>query len=291
MKNWRGYGYLLAMITVFIWGTTFISSKVVLEVCSPAQNLFVRFLIGLAALLVIKPKILPFRSWKQEAVFAFAGLTGVSLYYYCENLALTYTYAANVSVIVSSAPVFTVLLAAFLNRNIKIKAGFWAGFVLAMVGIGLISLNGTRLQLNPAGDLIALFAAMLWAFYTQAVERINAMDISLVQATQRIFFYGLLFMIPVLFFEPAVWNLDVFFRPEIFWNTLYLGIGASALCFLTWNKAVALLGTIKTSVYIYLVPLITMAGSALLLAERITLMAIAGMVMILAGLFLSEKFS
>jgi drug/metabolite transporter (DMT)-like permease len=66
-------------------------------------------------------------------------------------------------------------------------------------------------------------------------------------------------------------------------------VGASALCFVTWNYAVHLLGPVKTSVYIYLVPLITIAASALVLHETITLVAGIGMALILVGMALSER--
>lgn len=72
-------------------------------------------------------------------------------------------------------------------------------------------------------------------------------------------------------------------------NILFLGLGASALCFVTWNAAVKLLGAIKTSVYIYLVPVITVAASVLILQEPFTWMTAAGTALTLAGLFLSES--
>lgn len=72
-------------------------------------------------------------------------------------------------------------------------------------------------------------------------------------------------------------------------NILFLGLGASALCFVTWNAAVKLLGAIKTSVYIYLVPVITVAASVLILQEPFTWMTAAGTALTLAGLLLSES--
>ena len=72
-------------------------------------------------------------------------------------------------------------------------------------------------------------------------------------------------------------------------NFIFLGIGACALCFVTWNYAVRHLGTVKTSVYIYGVPVITAITSALVLHEAITVTTICGIVLTLVGLFLSEK--
>ena len=72
-------------------------------------------------------------------------------------------------------------------------------------------------------------------------------------------------------------------------NILFLGLGASALCFVTWNFAVKTLGAVKTSVYIYAVPVITVVTSVIILHEKITVLAAAGTVLTLAGLFLSES--
>lgn len=66
------------------------------------------------------------------------------------------------------------------------------------------------------------------------------------------------------------------------------GAGGSALCFVTWNFAVKALGAVKTSVYIYLVPVITVAASVLILREPFTWMTGAGTVLTLIGLLLSE---
>jgi drug/metabolite transporter (DMT)-like permease len=72
-------------------------------------------------------------------------------------------------------------------------------------------------------------------------------------------------------------------------NIIYLGLGASALCFVTWNFAVKVLGAVKTSIYIYIVPVITVITSTLILHEKITFLSGMGTVLTLAGLFLSES--
>lgn len=71
-------------------------------------------------------------------------------------------------------------------------------------------------------------------------------------------------------------------------NLLFLGLGASALCFVTWNSAVRLLGAVRTSVYIYLTPVITIVASVLILHEPFAWMTGIGTVLTLAGLVLSE---
>ncbi|MCB4339022.1 putative inner membrane transporter YhbE [Bacillus subtilis] len=94
-------GHIAAIVTILIWGTTFISTKVLLADFSPMEILFYRFLMGFIALILVRPNMIPFRNWRQELLFAGAGLFGVTLYFLLENIALTYTYASNVGMIVT----------------------------------------------------------------------------------------------------------------------------------------------------------------------------------------------
>ena len=255
---------------------------------SPIEILFLRFLLGFAALHLVRGK-LPFRSWKEERLYAGAGLTGVTLYFLFENIALTYTLASNVGVLVTVAPFFTALLSCFYLRGERPDLRFYAGFVLALAGVTLIMFSGSMtLKLNPAGDILALLAAFVWAVYSVLMKKIGQLGHPMAACTRRTFLYGLAFMLPALFFldfSPAWGALR---KPVNLCNFLYLGLGASALCFATWNRAVKILGAVRTSVYIYLVPVVTVITAVLILHERITLPASCGMALALAGLILSE---
>ena len=81
--------------------------------------------------------------------------------------------------------------------------------------------------------------------------------------------------------------MQKFVKPEYALNLIYLGLGASDLCFATWNYAVKVLGAVKTSVYIYIVPVITVITSVLVLKEEITWKAAIGAGFTLIGLYLS----
>lgn len=289
MNHKQTAGHLLAAFTVIIWGTTFISTKLLLVEFNPIEILFFRFLMGLAALFAAYPHRMKGTTKEQEITFAAAGLCGICLYYLLENIALTLTMASNVGVIISIAPLFTAIaVRLFMKQEEKLHAGFFAGLAVSMVGICLISFNGTAMNLNPMGDLLAVLAAMVWAFYSILTKKIGGYDYPTVQTTRRIFEYGIIFMLPTLFFFDFSWDIRRFGNPVYLFNILYLGLGASALCFVTWNLAVKLLGAVKTSVYIYMDPAITVIASALILKENITVMAAAGTVLTLAGLVLSE---
>ena len=136
--------------------------------------------------------------------------------------------------------------------------------------------------------LLALLAAFVWACYALLSRKISALGHPTVLTTRRTFFYGLAFMLPALMVSGVRLELTRLTAPVNLGNLLFLGLGASALCFVTWNFAVKALGAVKTSVYIYLVPVITVAASVLILREPFTWMTGAGTVLTLIGLLLSE---
>ena len=289
MVNKKTFGHLAALLTIVIWGTTFISTKILLVDFKPVEILFFRFLMGFVILLAISPKRLKTKSRKEELTFVLAGLCGICLYYLLENIALTYTLASNVGVIISVAPFFTAITAhLFMKSEEKLRLQFFAGFVVAMIGIVLISFSGQNLELNPLGDLLAIAAALVWAVYSILTKKISSFGYPVILSTRRTFFYGVLFMIPTLFFFDFQPGLSRFANMTYLFNILYLGLGASALCFVTWNFAVKELGAVKTSVYIYMVPVITVITSVLILHEKMTVSAVIGTVLTLIGLFLSE---
>ena len=283
-------GNITALITIAIWGTTFISTKILLTEFTPIEILFYRFLLGLIVLITVYPKRLKLRDKKQEIIFAAAGLCGICLYYLLENIALTYTMASNVGVIISVAPFFTAVLShLFMKTEEKLKVQFFVGFSVAMIGVCLISFNGSKLNLNPIGDILAIAAAFVWAVYSLLTRKISSFGYHTIQTTRRIFVYGIIFMLPFLIIFDFNLNVQNFIKPEYTINLSYLGIGASALCFVTWNYAVKILGAVKTSVYIYMVPVITVVTSVIVLKETITWMAMLGIGFTLIGLFLSER--
>ena len=245
--------------------------------------------MGFAALLLACPHRMKGVGCRQELTFVLAGLSGICLYYLLENIALTYTMASNVGVIISVAPFFTAILSRlFLKSEGKLKANFFIGLIVAMAGVALISFNGSRMELNPMGDVLAVLAAFVWACYSILTRKISSFGYPVILTTRRTFFYGILFMVPALFVFDFEMGLERFADVPHLLNILYLGLGASALCFVTWNLAVKVLGAVKTSVYIYMVPVITVVTSVLVLKELVTWVSIMGTVLAVAGLFLSE---
>ena len=280
-------GHLSASLTVMIWALTFISTKVLLKDFLPIEILFIRFLIGFLVLTVVSRRRLSFNGWSKEKYSMIAGLFGVFLYYYLENVALTYTLAMNVGIIGSVSPFMTALISRFVLKQGTIPKIFVLGFICSMIGISLISLSGT-LNVDPIGDGLALIATVCWASYSLIVKKISTFGEGTIAATQRIFFYGLLFMLPVLFLSIDSFDVSRFAQLGNLSKLLFLGAGASALCFVTWNFSVKTLGAVRATVYIYTIPMLTTIASVTILGETITIKTVFGILLTLTGLILSE---
>ena len=280
-------GHMAALFSAVVWGITFVSTKALLEDFEPVEILIVRMSIGFLILCVLCPRLLHVTDRRQELWFAGAGLCGICLYYLLENIALTYTMASNVGVIVAVAPFFTAMLTRLIYGD-DLGRGFLLGFVIAMAGICIIMFNGQELHVDPLGDALAFLAALVWAFYSVILRKIGTFGYGTIQTTRRTFMYGILFMIPaamVLGFSP---DLGALTEPRMLGHMLFLGVVASAMCFATWGFATRRLGAVETSAYIYLIPVVTVLSSAAFLNEEITALAVVGTAMTLAGLIISE---
>ena len=282
-------GHLLALFTVIVWGTTFIVSKVLLRTFDPVEIILFRFSLGYLALWTAAPRAMRLRSPKHELYFAAAGLFGITLYFMGESLALKHTLAANVAVIIAMVPFFTAMVNRILFRDERLTPRFFAGFAVAMAGVAVITFGGvTRLSLSPVGDLLAVLAALMWAFYSAALKKLGE-DYPVLESTRRMFFYGLIFLIPVVLIAQPQFHFSALQQAAHWSGFLYLGLLPSALCYVTWNTAQRDIGTTSTSNYIYLDPVVTVAASVLLLNEPLTPWSVVGTVLALLGLVVSQN--
>lgn len=282
-------GHILALFTVVVWGTTFIISKVLLRTFTPAEIILFRFSLGYAALWLAAPRRMQLLNKKHELFFAAAGLFGITLYFMGESMALQYTQASNVGVIIATVPFFTALVNRMIFRDEKLTGRFFAGFVVSMAGVALITFGGSLgFTVNPVGDLLAMAAAVMWAFYSAALKKLGE-SYPVLESTRRMFFYGLLFLIPVVLLMRPQFHFAQLTQPLHWGGFLYLGLVPSALCYVTWNTAQRFIGTTSTSNYIYLDPVVTVVASVLLLNEGVTFWSVSGTVLTLLGLLISQN--
>jgi len=282
--------HLIAILTVSIWGVTFVSTKILIEYgLSPVEIFFYRFVLAYLFIWFISPRKLFADNLKDEFYLALAGLSGGSLYFVAENTALGLTLASNVSLIICTTPIMTAFLLYFVNKEEKLKPNLLIGSFIALAGVALVVFNGSFvLKVNPLGDILTLVAAFMWAFYCLILRRLNT-KYSTVFFTRKVFFYGIITLIPFMAFYPVRFDTTILFKPVVASNILFLGIVASLFCFIMWNATVKKIGPIYATNYLYLVPLVTMITSALIIDEKITYITIIGSFLIILGVYMAES--
>ena len=286
-------GHLAAVLTVAMWGYSFVSSKVLLDNgLGPVHVYFYRFVIAYLMLLFISHKRLWSSNWRDEGLFLVCALTSGSLYFIAENTALQYTLTTNVSLLTSLSPLITALLVGLVYKTEKLGIGTWFGSAVAVVGVACVVFNSsTSVEVRPFGDFLALAAAFSWAFYSMLLRRLNAhYDIWFI--TRKTFFYGILTSVPFLIFEPESQSVaSIISRPEVYGNLLFLGLGASTIAFVLWAYTVKSVGALKANNYMYLQPIVTLIVSAIVLGEHVSFIGYLGIFLILAGLWAGDNIN
>ena len=296
--------HLFALAVVAVWGVTFVSTKTLISAgLDPAEIFVVRFTMAYIGIWVLSllqkgPRRLWSRSWKDELLFVFLGVTGGSFYFLTENTALAFTQASNVAFLVCSAPLMTALLSLayrrlrrdrFADALERVGSGWLLvlGTLLALGGMALMLFDGARVQVSLRGDLLALGAALCWALYSLFMGKMTE-EYGAVFATRKVFFYGLLTILPFLLgrdFAP----LSLFSQPVVWGNLLFLGMIASLGCFIVWNLVMSKIGNITATNYVYLNPVFTLISAMIILGERMTLAGAAGSALILFGVILAGR--
>lgn len=282
-------GHLIALATICVWGSTFIFSKTLLDVFTPVQIMLLRFFVAYAVLWCMYPKTEKTTARDNLGIF-FMSLFADTVYFLCENNALRYTLASNVSILVASAPIWTAVLAHFFIKGNKLRKNTVYGSLIALVGVALVVFNGTVvLKFNPFGDMLSMAAAICWALYsvmiTRYIHRFSSFFLM-----RRMTFFAILTTLPLAFFMGEL-NMPLyeFADPHKLFCIVFLGILGSGISYVTWNIATRRLGIVKVNTYIYVNPFVTLVTGALFLHEPITLMSVIGALLIICGAIIGVR--
>ena len=286
--------HIVAFLVVAVWGSTFVFTKLLLlNGLSAAQIFTLRFIIAYVLLLLFSMTRKSFR-WmthtvKDELLMLALGVSGGSLYFLTENSAMNYTTTTNTSLIVCLCPLFAALLIAAFYKSERLHGIQIVGTLMAALGVAVVVLNGHFvLHLSPKGDALAFAACLCWAVYSllmiPAGKRYDTIFI-----TRKVFFYGLLSMIPYFLLWPEFPPMSTILRLDILGNLLFLGCVASMVCFVAWNWAIKKLGAMTATNYVYFNPVTTVLFAWIILHEQITVYFLIGTMLILAGMYLADK--
>ena len=290
MKN-KIQGHTLALITILVWGVTYIASKILLQNYNEIQVIVFRLVIAYIVLWIMKPNPNPPTSLKNELLFIVLALFGVVLYFLFENSALVTSSAANVSIIISFAPIATTIGARLVNKKERLTALRILGFFIAIAGVALVVFNGAVvLKLNPRGDFLAIGAMLAWAIYSILSPYMLARFDNIL-LTRRCTFYSLIPLASITLIRDGIPDISPLLTISSGSSLLLLGILGSGLCYLWWNKAIKTIGVVTTTNYLYLSPFVTMISGWLILEEQIHPMGVIGAVLIIGGIVVSNKKS
>lgn len=284
-------GHLIAFLVVAAWGTSFISTKILMEdaLLTPIEVYIYRFVTAYVLLLIVTFRKIFASSIKDELQLLVCGVCAGSLYYILENFALQHTTTSNVSLLSALSPMITAALVSLVFR-VRIGIGLIIGSLVAFAGVACIILSeGNGLEFNPLGDILALMSAFSWAIYAVGVKRLVPLYDSLF-ITRKLFFYGVLTAAPLLWINDAPSHfLTLFASSEYILNMGFLILICSLLAYVGWNYAMKVLGPVASNNYIYLQPFVTMVVAYFALGEQIAPLGYLGSVLIIGGLIISDK--
>ena len=300
-------GFIAAVFVILVWGITFVNTRALLVQFSALEIQVLRFALGWVALAIFGrgESLGRIGSWRDEKWFMLMGFFGVAIYQLLENCAIHYTNASNVSILVCMCPLLTAVVARFVFKGRQLHPLFFVGFVIAITGVIMVSMNGiSEFHFNPLGDILAAFAMLSWVVYSNMVTAINERNFSQILVIRRMFFWALVFTLPLVAFGltpqgevamngsfkitlQSAANIERFTSLMNYVNLGFLGLLASAACFVLWNKALGIIGTVRCTIGLYLLPAITVIFAYLFLGEELTLVSAIGALLILAGVVIS----
>ena len=274
-----------ATICVIIWGLTFLFSKHLMVFFTPIQLMTMRCLIAFAILWVVHPR------WsfdiRTEWIFILMAVFGNVVYFSTENLALTYTYTSEVCILTSMTSMMSLVLMHVLFKDSVGKVQVM-GFIISLIGVVLVAFNGSViLDLDPIGDVLALTSALSWAIYGVMLRWFDK-DFDVMVLTRKMMFYGFLMGALLMIVEGEPFDPSHLMELDNLFSLVFLGGLGSCMCFVLWNRSVRVLGVIKSNIFIYAMPVVTLIAGHIVFDEIITVMAVVGMVLVISGMLMAN---
>ena len=287
------FGIALAVLATLIWSGNFIIARGVIKSIPPVTLAFYRWLSATVIILPFAWKyfIAELKIVKQGFWFLFlAAVTGVSMFNTFVYIAGHYSTAINMAILgTCSSPIMSVILARiFLKEKITSLRIF--GMIVCIVGILLLLSKGHLENLLSfrftKGDWWVLAAAFTFAIYNTSVKK-KPKEMNPANFLFVIFLIGMIILLPFYIYELKEKG-GIAINPSNLGAIIYLGLGASVICFLIWNKAIGALGTGRTALFGNLIPVFSTIEAVLLLNEKITSVHIISFILVVAGLIIAN---
>ncbi len=282
--------YLLLLLTVIVWGWTFVATKLCLPYMSPAELLGLRLMIGLPVLYaVLKVRRIPLDFTGVSKKRLLAGSAVLTLHFLIQITGLKYTTATNTGWIIAVTPLVMAVLSFVFLRE-KINRYQIGGIVIATIGILLLVSRGKIGELgwlSSVGDWLVLGSAHTWAIYTVITRDVSRAKDPLVVT------FGILFPATVIMFGYMLftsdWSKFLHLPVEPMVALLFLAIIGLALAHWCWQIAVAKIGAARAGIFLYLEPLATTVLAVPLLHEAFGTFTALGGALVLFGVWWAQR--
>nr|MBN2278240.1 DMT family transporter [candidate division Zixibacteria bacterium] len=279
--------YLL--VAVLFWGFSYIAIKNSLNYLTPVELIASRFILGAATLLVII-KLKGFSlKWKGQFKTLLLSAAILFLHFWVMATGMITTTATNTAWILTTAPIFIAVLSFILLRE-PISRMQIIGIGLATAGVVFLVSGGDLGSLDwisSTGDWIVLGSCVTWAFYTIVTRKLTRHLHPLVATFWMIALAGAV-IVPYSLISSGILVYDMPVDGII--SVVFLGVGCLAISFWAWSEGLAKKPAAEVGIYLYIEPIFAMLGAVVLLREDITIGIISGAVMIMAAVYISERF-
>lgn len=278
-------GPVFMALAASIWGGMYVVSKLVLVLVTPLALVWLRYVVGLAALgiLGVATRQRWRLRWRNIPLIVLIGISGYGISIWAQFRGTQLSTAQAASVITAATPAFMVVFGRLLLgervtwRRAAAVAAATAG-VLVIVGVGQVS---TR----QGGGFILLLAAVTWALMSVLVKRVPGDYSALVVTTYGILVAAVLITPLAL---PQVPPLAVMTRHPLIWGgLLYLGVVSTAGAFFLWTRGVQLVDAGRGGVYFFFQPLVGTLLGWLILGEPVGWGFVGGALLIVLGVALT----
>lgn len=285
--------YLKLVLTMVIWGGTWVAGRYAVQEAPPLAIAVWRFLIAGGALLALvawRNGGLPRPTRREWQLILGLGLSGIFLYNLCFLFGLQRLAAGHAALVVALNPVMVTLAAAVWSGEHLTPAKI-AGSAIALVGCLTVIGHGSPLAALAGdvgiGELLIVGCAVFWTIYTLIGRRATKTLSALVVTAYSSIVGCALLLLTALIDRPAALAPDY---PPLVWATiLYLALLGTTLGFTWFNESVQRIGAARASIFINLVPVAAVLAGAWLLDERLGLSVLAGGALVLVGVVLTQR--
>lgn len=278
---------LLLVLTMTVWGSTFVVTKGLIELWPPFTLAFARVGIGTLALLPLAVARHQRGTRLPWGTIWLMGLLGVMLYYLTFNLAMVHISASQGALVQASIPAMTALVAVVWLRE-RATAMRWLGIALSIGGV-LIVVSGSAAAPGEStllGNFLMFASVVCWALYTALAKR--AANFEPLVITVCVMGTGALLLSPFSAYEIMSRGLQPL--PLNGWlGVLYLGAVASGLAYVLYNSSLRHLDASEVGVYTNLIPVVGVLTGIVFLGEPLSLRAIIGGAVVMLGVWITSR--